>query len=118
MIRDEGVRRMVALIIIVGMVGSVALAGIASYYASSSPDGLESVAQQQGFADSAQDSASSDSPLADYGVESVSDERLSVGLAGVIGVGVTALVAFALFLLLGSRSRQARSADVKPDPRG
>lgn len=120
MIRDDGVRRVIALVVIVGLVASVFIAGIASYYASSHPDGLEYVAEQQGFDESAQDSATSNSPLADYGVESVTDERVSVGLAGVIGVGVTALVAFGLFLLLAgrSRARQGRSAHAEREPSG
>lgn len=95
-----GTSRAIALVLIVGMLASVVLAGFVSFYASPDPDGLESVAQSQGFGETAQDSATSDSALADYGVEGVSDERLSVGLAGVVGVGVTALVGFGLFLLL------------------
>lgn len=97
-----GTSRAIALVLIIGMLASVVLAGVVSFYASPDPDGLEAVAQSQGFDETAQDSASADSALADYGVEGVSDERLSVGLAGVVGVGVTALVGFGLFLLLSA----------------
>ncbi len=79
------------------------LAGIASYYASSSPDGLEKVATEQGLDANAKDSVTADSPLADYGVAGVENERLSVGVAGVIGVGVTLLAAGGLFLLVRKR---------------
>lgn len=79
---------------------AIALAGGASYYASSQPDGLEKVADEEGFLDTAKDSAVADSPLSDYGIVGLDNERLSVGLAGVIGVVATALVALALFTLL------------------
>ena len=79
---------------------AIALAGGASYYASSQPDGLEKVADEEGFLDTAKDSAVADSPLSDYGILGLDNERLSVGLAGVIGVIATALVALALFTLL------------------
>jgi cobalt/nickel transport protein len=82
---------------------AVFLAGLVSYYASSSPDGLEKVAEDQGFLETAKDSAVSGSPLADYGVAGIDNERLSVGASGVIGVLVTALVGIILFNLLKKR---------------
>lgn len=81
------------------------LAGGVSYYASSHPDGLEKVAETEGFLDTAKDSAVSGSPLADYGVSGIDDARLSVGLAGVIGVIATAAIAFALFSFLGKKRK-------------
>lgn len=68
------------------------LAGVGSYYASSYPDGLEHVAEETGFLDSAEDSSAADSPFADYGTEGVDDERLGGGIAGVAGVLVTLLL--------------------------
>jgi cobalt/nickel transport protein len=78
---------------------SLAVAGVLSYYASSSPDGLEKVAEDTGFLDTAKDSAVSGSPLADYGVAGLDNERLSVGVSGVIGILATAAVAFAVFAI-------------------
>lgn len=86
------------------LVVSLLVAGVASYYASSHPDGLEYVAEKTGFLDSAEDSATADSPLADYGVEGVDNERLSGGLAGVIGSVVVLGLAGGLFLALRRRS--------------
>lgn len=86
--------------LILGLLVSALLAGGASFYASSSPDGLEKVAQDVGFIDTAKDHANSDTALADYGVKGVENERLSVGVAGVIGVIVTGAVSGGLFLLL------------------
>ncbi len=86
--------------LILGLLVSALLAGGASFYASSSPDGLEKVAQDVGFIDTAKDHANSDTALADYGVKGVENERLSVGVAGVIGVIATGAVSGGLFLLL------------------
>lgn len=83
---------------------ALSLAGGISFYASSSPDGLEKVAEDEGFLESAKDSALSNSPLADYGVVGLDSERLSVGIAGVIGVVATAVVALALFTLVKKKS--------------
>ncbi len=81
-------------------IAALSLAGGLSFYASSSPDGLEKVAEDEGFLESAEDSALSNSPLADYGLAGLDSERLSVGIAGVIGVVVTAIIALALFTLI------------------
>lgn len=99
------VRKGVWMIVGVGLAMSLLLAGVVSYYASSSPDGLEKVAGDLGFIDSAQDSAVANSPLSDYGVSGVGDERLSVGFAGVVGVLLTAAIAFGLFTWLARRGR-------------
>ena len=72
--------------VVIGLLVTLLIAGFGSYYASSHPDGLEFVAEETGFGDRAEDSATADSPLADYQVEGVDDERLSGGLAGVVGV--------------------------------
>ena len=86
--------------IIAGLLISALLAGGASFYASSSPDGLEKVAEEIGFLDTAKDHANADTALSDYGVKGVESERLSVGVAGVIGVIATGAVSGGLFLLL------------------
>ena len=76
------------------------LAGGASYYASSNPDGLEKVAEDVGFLDSAKDSAVADSPLADYGVAGIDNARVSGGLAGILGIIATGAVGGALFMFI------------------
>ncbi|MGW1254759.1 energy-coupling factor ABC transporter permease [Streptomyces sp. NPDC002513] len=82
---------------ITGLVTSLALAGVVSFYASASPDGLEKVAADHGIDRKAERHASADSPLADYSVKDVGDARLSGGLAGVIGVGGTVVAGSAVF---------------------
>ena len=86
--------------LIAGFVLSLVLAGVVSNFASSSPDGLEKVAEDIGFLDSAKDHTYADGPLADYGVKGIENERLSTGTAGVIGVIATAGVSTGLFLIL------------------
>ena len=93
----------------VALVVTLLVAGVASYYASSHPDGLEYVAEQTGFIDSAEDSATADSPLADYQTKGVEDARISGGLAGVIGVVVMLVLSTGLFWAV--RRREPADAD-------
>lgn len=94
----------------VGLAIAVALAFLVAPEASSKPDGLEKVAIEEGFVEGARDHDLADSPTADYGVSGVDDARLSTGLAGVIGIGVTFLVAGGLLLLV----RRARGSAPEP----
>lgn len=91
---------------IVGLVVALLVAGVGSYYASSHPDGLEHVAEQTGFLDTAEDSAAADGPLADYQTSGVTNGRLSGGLAGVLGVLVTLLIAGGAAWLLRRRTTE------------
>lgn len=89
-----------------GLLVSLMLAGGVSFYASSHPDGLEKVAQDVGFIETAKDPATSGSALANYGVAGVENERASVGIAGVIGVAATGVLATGLFIYLGKRKKK------------
>jgi cobalt/nickel transport protein len=79
--------------LLTGLVVALLLAGVVSYYASSHPDGLEYVAEQTGFLDTAEDHAAADGPMADYQIRGVDDNRLAGGIAGVVGVLFTLVVA-------------------------
>ncbi|GGV86168.1 hypothetical protein GCM10010294_66530 [Streptomyces griseoloalbus] len=96
---------------ITGLAASLVLAGFVSFYASADPDGLEKVATDHGIDEKAREHAIADSPLADYGVEDVDDARLSGGLAGVIGVGVTVVAGTGVFWVV-RRRRTGEEADV------
>jgi cobalt/nickel transport protein len=85
---------------IIGLLISALLAGGASFYANSNPDGLEKVAEDIGFIETAKDNANSDIALAYYGFMGIENERLSVGVAGLIGVVSTGAISGGLFLLL------------------
>ncbi|MGW1560421.1 energy-coupling factor ABC transporter permease [Streptomyces sp. NPDC002144] len=95
---------------ITGLATSLVLAGVVSFYASSNPDGLEKVAHDKGLDSRTEKHASADSPLADYGVKDVENARLSGGLAGVIGVGMTVVAGSAVFWVV----RRRRTPDVSP----
>ena len=102
--------------LLIGLAVALVIAGVGSWYASSAPDGLEATAAEQGFADSARDSASAGSPLADYAVSGVDDNRLAGGLAGVIGVLLVLALAGGLTLLV--RRRPARDPGAEPADAG
>ena len=90
-------------LLIFGGVVAVALAAVVSFYASSQPDGLEKVAGDYGILDNGRDSATATSPLADYSLSGVSNERLGGAAAGLVGVAATAAVGFGLFYTLRRR---------------
>jgi hypothetical protein len=106
-------RRRTRGLLLAGLVVALLLAGVGSYYASSRPDGLEWSAEEEGFLDTARDSAAADSPLADYGVAGIGDARLSGGLAGVAGVLVTLVLAGGVTLLVRRRTAPVEDAPAR-----
>ncbi|WP_392891290.1 energy-coupling factor ABC transporter permease [Streptomyces sp. LN699] len=95
---------------ITGLVTALVLAGVVSYYASASPDGLEKVAADKGIDAHVEEHASANSPVADYSVKGVGDARLSGGLAGIIGVGVTVVVGTGIFWVVRRRRAEDLTA--------
>ncbi|EWT04516.1 cobalt ABC transporter permease [Intrasporangium chromatireducens Q5-1] len=91
---------------IVGVLLALLVAGVLSFYASKSPDGLQHVAETKGFSQTETQHSTANGPLAGYEAKGVSSPHLSKGLAGVVGVGVTGLVMGGLVLVL---RRQASS---------
>ncbi len=85
------------LFIVAGLLVGLALALFLSPFASSKPDGLEKVATDEGFDGTVGDHDTADSPLADYGVEGVDNEKLGTALAGLIGVLLTFGIGLGLF---------------------
>jgi cobalt/nickel transport protein len=92
-------------LVVVGILVSLFLAGVVSFYASSHPDGLEFVAGEKGFLHSAGSHASDDSPFAGYATRGVDDARLSGGIAGVVGATLVFVLAGGLFLAVRRRDR-------------
>ncbi|MEU9122942.1 energy-coupling factor ABC transporter permease [Streptomyces sp. NPDC048506] len=103
-------RRSARRVWLAGLAAALVCAGGISYYASTSPDGLEKVAHDQGIDTKTKGHATKDSPLADYSVKDIADPRLAGGLAGVIGVGATLAVGTGVFVVL----RRRRTADARP----
>ena len=100
-------------LVLAGVVVALLLAGVVSFYASSSPDGLNRVAQDKGFSHSQTRHHGDGSPFAGYGTAGVRDERLSKGVAGVAGSVVVLALAGGLTLLV--RRRPEAGADGTDD---
>lgn len=86
------------------------LAGVVSYFASSSPDGLERVATDKGIAASERDHATAGGPLADYGLRGVDNDWLSGGLAGVAGVGVVLVMTTGVSFVVRRKDAASRGS--------
>jgi cobalt/nickel transport protein len=97
------------LVLVALFVTALVLAGVVSFYASGSPDGLERVAEDKGFNDTAEDHPAAGGPLADYSTAGVDDSRLSGGIAGVVGSLVVLLLAGGV--AYGVRRRPGGSSD-------
>jgi cobalt/nickel transport protein len=97
---------------------SLVVAGVVSFYASSHPDGLEYVAEETGFIDEAEDSPMTSSPLNDYSTSGIDDPRVSSGVAGVLGVGITLAAGTALFWVLRRRGVHADDDADASEPAG
>lgn len=89
------------------------LAGVVSFYADSDPDGLTKVSEDQGFADTESEHGAADGPFAGYGSSFIDDERLSGGVAGVVGVLVVVLAGTGLTFALRRRTSD-RAGDASP----
>ncbi len=102
--------------LLVGVLVALLLAGVVSYYASSRPDGLEKVAADKGLDRGEEEHDLADSPLADYQTDEVGNERLSGGLAGVIGVSATLLLGTGVFWVVRRlpRSQGPRTGPADP----
>ena len=93
-----------------GLLVAIGLALLVSGFASSSPDGLNKVAEDHGFAANVRQHLFENGPLAGYAVKGVSNDRLSTGISGLIGVLVTFGIGLALFAVVRAmRSGRDRS---------
>lgn len=88
-------------LLFVGVAVAGVVAASSAWLASGDPDGLERVAEDKGFIDSAQDPGYE--VLPDYTVPGVEDEGLSTALAGLIGVAVVAALGLGAGYLLRAR---------------
>ncbi|GAA4580826.1 energy-coupling factor ABC transporter permease [Planotetraspora phitsanulokensis] len=97
-------------VLVGGGLVALLLAGVVSFYASSAPDGLNKVAADKGFNANEKPHDLENGPLAGYGVSGVENERLSGGLAGIAGVGITVLAGGAIFFTVRRRRRDEAAA--------
>ena len=69
----------------------IAITGVVlSQFASSDPDGLEFVAEEEGFSDTAEDHTLGDAPLTDYGENLDQDPAVSTAVAALVRLVATA----------------------------
>lgn len=97
-------------VVVVGVLVALLLAGVVSFYASGSPDGLEKVAIDKGFSSTEKEHGVADGPLAGYEAAGVDDDRLSGGLAGVAGSLTVLLLAGGLAFAVRRRGRDGSDA--------
>jgi cobalt/nickel transport system permease protein len=105
LLKIDGAQAKSGRLVWVGGLAIAVLLAIASPLASSHPDGLEWVAEQQGFLQNAQ--ASAFEVIPDYVLPGVPNEALATILAGVIGV----LVVFGVALLIAYTRRNRQPID-------
>lgn len=79
-----------------GILAALLFAVVVSQFAADDPDGLEKVAEEQGFADSAEDHTFADGIFSDYATDGIGNESLSLAVAGVTGVVLSLAVGFGL----------------------
>jgi cobalt/nickel transport protein len=115
--------------LLAGLFVALLLAGVASNFASGSPDGLDATSTRgctlnaageitggTCMAQSAKDHEVAGSPFADYSVAGFGNPYLSTGLSGVLGVLVTFAVAGGIFWV--ARSRRPVSGTAEPQTTG
>jgi len=88
-----------------GVLVALLFAVVVSQFAAPDPDGLERVATDTGFIESAQDHALAGGIFADYATAGVANETLSLAIAGTAGVVITLAVGTGLFFAVRDRRR-------------
>lgn len=98
--------------VILAVLVTLLIAGVGSYYASGSPDGLEYVAQDKGFDDTAEPSSTDGGLFSDYQTRGIDNERIGGGLAGVAGVLLVLGLAGGLTYVVRRRTKhEAETSD-------
>jgi cobalt/nickel transport system permease protein len=90
-----------------GVLVAAFFAMVVSQFAASDPDGLEKVASDKGFTDSAEDHSFADSVFADYATRGIDNEELSLAIAGITGVALTLIVGTGLVVAARQLRRPA-----------
>ena len=85
---------------------ALGVAVLISPFASSAPDGLERVAHELGFLDKAAEKVFVESPIPDYLMPGVENERGATALAGFIGTVLTFGVIYGLGKWLGKTEKR------------
>lgn len=90
-----------------GLLVTLLLATVVSQLAADDPDGLERVAEDQGFSDRAGEHAFGGSVFADYATRGIDNAELSLAVAGAAGAALTLAVGSGLVVAARSLARPA-----------
>ncbi|NJK69471.1 MAG: cobalt transporter [Richelia sp. CSU_2_1] len=82
------------------VVGVLLIAGVLSLFASSWPDGLDSVAEKYGFKDKEATIVENPTPLADYSVKGLEEQPIGTSIAGLLGSAASFGAAFGIAQLV------------------
>ncbi len=99
------------VLLLVGLAATLLVAGGLSLSSSTSPDGLERVATEQGLGEGAETGATADGPLTGYQAPGLDDSGLATVVAGVTGTLVVLVLGTALFVLVRRRRREPCDQD-------
>jgi cobalt/nickel transport protein len=91
-------------IIFSGLIIALFLAILLSSFASSWPDGLEKVAEDEGFIDLSEVEPSILSPIPDYAWPGIKNEKLATSVAGLVGTLVLCGLGLGLGYLLRKKN--------------
>jgi hypothetical protein len=107
------------LFVVAALCVTLGLAVFVSPFAASDPDGLERVARTKGFASTERAHSLRDSPIADYSVDGVAEERIATALSGLIGVLLAFGIGAGLLALVRARRNRGRApgGPAAPAPR-
>jgi len=76
------------------------MAAVISLFASSSPDGLERVAENLGFIEHGEGHEVMESPMPDYAIPGIENETVAASLAGLSGTLIMFLMVYGVGSLL------------------
>ncbi len=107
------------IFIFIALLIALAMAALISPFASSSPDGLEKMAERLGFLHRAEGKSMWEhSPMPDYAVPGVEKESSATGLAGVIGTlavfGITFALGWSVLRLRHRRNQRLEEQRARP----
>lgn len=85
---------------VVPVIGVLLISGVLSLFASSWPDGLDSVAEKYGFKQKEAPAIENPTPLADYTVKGLEEQPIGTSIAGLLGSAVSFGAAFGIAQLV------------------
>ena len=82
------------------------------------PDGLEKIAEQQGFLEKGEKQVFKHSPIPDYTMPGISNESVATGSAGFVGTLLTFAICYGFAWLISKRNKScSKKAEKRVDAR-